>query len=413
MVPALREGLKAAQPQTDYPLGFMRVLLLLGLLAHPVLAAPVTLAIGYFDNNSGDPSLDPLSRGLADMLITDLSNVQALQLVEREKLNLALDELKLSKTSFIDPKTALALGKGLSARYLLVGGYTVVKDTMRLDARFFDVQAGTVLFSEGVSGKKDDFFALEKELVDLVIKALSLKVSIAEKSRLRSNPTERFDAFTAYAEGLVAKDQGDDAKAKERFQAALEKDPNYRAARNATERLTVIFQRDEAARSQRFTELRKTLDPRAKDFSQKVLMLLLELQEHKAEEQAVRLELLTWLAENDLALTTGVSHVIAAALVVVSHHTGDPTQWENIPRACEYFITRYPTENFPRSFCSGLLESLKTRQARGRARAQREWDQERESHLKTLDADDPRLALHRNEAAMRRLIALYASKVKP
>lgn len=389
--------------------------LLLCLFAQAAVAAGPTLAVGYFDNNSGDPGLDPLSRGLADMLITDLSNVQALTLVEREKLNLALDELKLSKSKFIDPKTALKLGKGLSAKYLLVGGYTVVNDTLRLDARLFDVQAGKVLFSEGVSGTKDEFFALEKELVDLLVKALELKLSIGEKSKLRSNPTERFDAFQAYAEGLVAKDAGDEAKARERFEAALAKDPNYRAAKTATERLTVIFQREDAARSKQFGALRKELDPKAKDFPQKVSTLLNQLQEGKTEEQALKVELLTWLAENDLTPpgVNGLPIVAVAGLGVVYRHTNDPTQWDNVPRACEYFIARYPTDDYPKTYCRGLLQSVKYEKTRDRAEAQREWDEERESDLKNLDPDDWRVSLHKNEAAMRKLIALYASKGKP
>jgi tetratricopeptide (TPR) repeat protein len=163
--------------------------------------------------------------------------VQSLQLVERDKLNLALDELKLSKTKFIDPKNALKLGKGLSARYLLVGGYVVSSETMRLDARLFDVPASKVMFSEKVEGKKDEFFALEKELVELLIKALDVKLQLSEKTKLRSNATESFDAFSKYAAGLTAKDAGDEAKARENFEAALAADPNYRAAKTATARL--------------------------------------------------------------------------------------------------------------------------------------------------------------------------------
>ncbi len=36
------------------------------------------------------------------MLITDLSHIQSLQIVERAKLNAVLAELKLSNTKFID-----------------------------------------------------------------------------------------------------------------------------------------------------------------------------------------------------------------------------------------------------------------------------------------------------------------------
>ena len=36
-----------------------------------------TVAVAYFDNDSGQPALDPLRKGLADMLITDLSSKSA------------------------------------------------------------------------------------------------------------------------------------------------------------------------------------------------------------------------------------------------------------------------------------------------------------------------------------------------
>ena len=50
------------------------------------LADTKTVAISYFDNTSGTKEYDPLSKGLADMLFTHLSNVQSLKIVEREKL---------------------------------------------------------------------------------------------------------------------------------------------------------------------------------------------------------------------------------------------------------------------------------------------------------------------------------------
>lgn len=393
----------------------VRTLLALTLISLPALAdKPLSVAIAYFDNNSLEAGYEPLARGLADMLITDLSNVQSLQLVERDKLNLALDELKLSKTKFIDPKNALKLGKGLSARYLLVGGYVVSAETMRLDARLFDVPASKVMFSEKVEGKKDEFFALEKELVELLIKALDVKLQLSEKTKLRSNATESFDAFAKYAAGLTAKDAGDEAKAREHFEAALAADPNYRAAKTATERLAVIFKRDDDAKVQTADAMRKALDPKAKDFPQKVTALLQQLQEGKTDEQKRKVELLLWLAENDLTppAVNGLPAVAMGGLQIVYRHTGDPTQWENIPKACEYFIARYPTDDYPKSYCRGLLMSLKAEATRDRTEAMREWDEEREEDLKKLDPEDWRVSLHKNEAAMRKLIALYASKVK-
>ena len=83
----------------------MRLALLpaLVLLLTPGLseAAEKRIAVSYFANNSGDPSFDALGRGLAEMLITDLTLVEDIQVVERSRLNEVLGELELQKLSLI------------------------------------------------------------------------------------------------------------------------------------------------------------------------------------------------------------------------------------------------------------------------------------------------------------------------
>src|SRR4051812_48202211 len=77
-------------------------------LAHAAESKVVTVL--YFDNNSDRRELDVLRKGLADMLVTDLAAVEGLQVVEREKLQKLLDEMKLQRGKFFDPKTAQVLG---------------------------------------------------------------------------------------------------------------------------------------------------------------------------------------------------------------------------------------------------------------------------------------------------------------
>ena len=122
-------------------------LLLVASHAHAIEAAPepaVTIAIAYFDNNTGDSSLDPLRKGLADMLITDLSQVPDFAVVERSRLEDVLKELKLSESRFVDPKTAQKLGKGLAAQYIMTGGYVLNGTAFRIDARVIHVQRGSL-----------------------------------------------------------------------------------------------------------------------------------------------------------------------------------------------------------------------------------------------------------------------------
>jgi TolB-like protein len=376
-------------------------------------SAARTVAIAYFDNNTGKPELAPLAKGLADMLITDLSNVSSLQIVERDRLNQVLAELKLSRSKFINPKTAQKLGKGLAAEFIMTGGYTLAGEVMRLDARVIEVQTGKVRASEKVEGAKDEFFALEKELVEILVKTLDLKLAVAEKSKLRSNATESFAAWSSYSAGLDAKDRGDSAEARRLFQAALDADPNYKAAKNATERLKVIFERDDSAKADTYSGLRKTLDPKAPDFAAKVDRLLSTLENSNNEQLKKKLELLTWLAERDLTPSTpGLSRVALDGLGIAYRLTDDPRMWDVVPRVCEYFVNHYPGEDYPKTYCRSLLKSIESnRKNRTVAEAQKEWDEEFASNAK-LDPDDWRVALVKNDPSMRKLMLLYASKVK-
>ena len=143
----------------------MKSILPLLLFTSFLLAKTQTVAISYFDNTSGLEEFNPLSKGLADMLITDLSNVKSIQIVEREKLESLLKEIDLGESKFMDESTAQKLGKGLGAGYMLTGSYLIMGETMRIDARLVDVATGEVSMGEEITGKKNTFFELEKDLV--------------------------------------------------------------------------------------------------------------------------------------------------------------------------------------------------------------------------------------------------------
>jgi TolB-like protein len=371
----------------------MRAVLVLGLLlaALPAAAAPPTVAVSYFDNNTGQPALAPLAKGLCDMLITDLGATGVLQVVEREKLEQALKELALSRGTFIDPKTALKLGKGLAARYLLTGGYTLSGEQLRIDVRLFNVETGKVLASEKVEGKKDEFFALEKELVDVLVAALELKLDREAKTRLRKNPTQSFEAWSRYAEGLDARDRGDAARARAAFEKALAADPGYAAARTALERLAAIFAKaDRDTQAFADAELGR-LDPKAPGFARSVEDLLTKLDWGKLEQSKRKTSLLLWLGQEKLlacvktagaapesphVLVDGVpqggviSHCRQAheVLLIAYELADDPTLWGTLPRVCEALIRRLPGDRALLSYCENTLVPLvKENQAAGAA----------------------------------------------
>jgi Curli production assembly/transport component CsgG len=65
--------------------------------------------------------------------------------VERERLQLVLEELKLGTTSLVDESTRLKLGKLVGATLMIFGGYQTIGDTVRLDLRLVEVESGRTI----------------------------------------------------------------------------------------------------------------------------------------------------------------------------------------------------------------------------------------------------------------------------
>jgi TolB-like protein len=341
-------------------------------------AAVHTLAVSYFDDASGQPELAPLAKGLADMLITDLSGVASLQIVERARLNAALAEIDLSRTRFIDPKTAIRIGKGLAAEYIMTGGYTVSAAIMRIDVRIFEVKTGRVVASEKVEGPRDQFFALEKDLVDILVGALRLNLGKDEKSRLRANATQSFDAFSAYSAGLDAADHGDPARAQKLYEKALAADPGYAAAKTALGRLqAMIALGDRDVEAQADAELR-SIDPKSKGFAERIDDLLARLDWTNLEQSKRKAALLLWLGEHGVLACTKTAgpppddpHVLVDGVPaggVISHcrqahevlrlgneFLDDPGEWDHLAKICEHLIRRLPGDRALLSYCKNTI----------------------------------------------------------
>ncbi|MHB8878609.1 MAG: CsgG/HfaB family protein, partial [Myxococcaceae bacterium] len=135
----------------------MRTLLLaaltLSLASSAWAAAPLpeaqrpTVAVLYFDAPDKPEEYVVLKKGLAQMIITDLVPNTSLRVVEREKLQAIMDELKLNQTNKIDPATANKIGKLLGVKYQVIGAYFLLGPMMRVDAKVIEVVTGKTIGS--------------------------------------------------------------------------------------------------------------------------------------------------------------------------------------------------------------------------------------------------------------------------
>jgi len=188
------------------------------------------LAILYFDNSGGEPSLDKLKKGLADMLITDLSNVHMLDIVEREKLETILTEQKLNNSKAFDPAMASKIGKLLGVQVILTGGYFDMLGSIRIDARFIDVETGKILKSDGVDGQTTAFFKIQKQLSWKIIRNMDIKLTPDEQKEMENREKATslsVDDLQKYSTALDLYDNGKKREAKKMLEALLKKYPDF------------------------------------------------------------------------------------------------------------------------------------------------------------------------------------------
>jgi TolB-like protein len=240
------------------------VLLLAWLVPALASAAPPTVAVMYFDYQGKDAELRLLKKGLASMLISDLAGQEAFSVVERERLEDVLSELKLQSSAKIDQTSAVKAGKLLGARYLVLGAYFDVLKTLRVDARVVEVETGKVLKSVGASAKPEEFLSIEQKLAgelsthlnDVLTRAQAktkLKpatpskretvsatsdASVAKAAR-RARPPRQLKAQTAieYGRALSALDRHDVKEASERLMKVVAEAPDFELASLDLDRL--------------------------------------------------------------------------------------------------------------------------------------------------------------------------------
>src|SRR5438067_5298817 len=109
------------------------------------IAPKKTVAILYFDNYTGTSYYDPLGKGIASMMISDLSVVQEIQLVERDRMQDLVKEIDLQHTKYFDSTTSVKVGRMVGAEYVVVGAFASANPQMRIDTRVVRVATGEIV----------------------------------------------------------------------------------------------------------------------------------------------------------------------------------------------------------------------------------------------------------------------------
>jgi TolB-like protein len=101
------------------------------------------------------------STAFQDNLTNALVNLNRFRIVERDKLDVVLQEQKLSRTKLVDRKTALKLGRLVAARSIITGSIIETRTGIEIVARLIDTETSEILDTEDVYDEVKDLRALK------------------------------------------------------------------------------------------------------------------------------------------------------------------------------------------------------------------------------------------------------------
>lgn len=206
------------------------------------LTKPNTVAVLYFQNTSNDQSLDPLQKGLAVMLISDLVKLDMVTVVERAEIQALVEELGFGKSGLVDPSSAPRIGRLLQSQYIIGGTLSGTADTeLTAGSRLIDVAPGKQIGSADAKEKIEQLFSLEKKLLNQLVVDLKLNLTKQQREDLVKPLSRNHNALMDLFRGIDAADHQQFEEAAQHLERALQKDPNLTLAKTSLHEISRII----------------------------------------------------------------------------------------------------------------------------------------------------------------------------
>jgi TolB-like protein/class 3 adenylate cyclase/Tfp pilus assembly protein PilF len=191
----------------------------------PALPLPniPSIAVLPFTNMSGDREQEYFSDGMTDDIITALSRLPGLFVIDRNS----------AFTYKSKPVEAEQVSRELGVHYVLEGSVRKEANQVRITAQLVDATTDYEIWAERYDRPLQDIFALQDEIVRKIVTTLKLQLTLQEQGVLVHKTTENLDAYDDLLRGMESLGSGTkDANmtARQMFERAVALDPQYASA---------------------------------------------------------------------------------------------------------------------------------------------------------------------------------------
>jgi len=112
------------------------------------LRGKISTSILPFTSSGREAKEMGLGESFSAMLSTGMKRKTCIEVVEREKLEKIVEELKLELTGLITPEQIKQIGKMLGVDYIITGSITKIQSKIEVDVKLIDVETARVIYSD-------------------------------------------------------------------------------------------------------------------------------------------------------------------------------------------------------------------------------------------------------------------------
>jgi len=192
-----------------------------GAVAHaPSGAARKSVAVLYFENQSGAKEDEYFRDGMTEDIITELSKITQLQIFPRSEMLTFRDK----------PVTAPLVGQQLGASYVLEGTIRRAGNRLRITTQLVETASRSASWAERYDRQMDDVFSIQEEIALSIAQALRVTLTPQEEKKIARKPTENPQAYDFYLRGRNYTRQQNLDFALQMFEQAIKLDPRFALA---------------------------------------------------------------------------------------------------------------------------------------------------------------------------------------
>ena len=151
-------------------------------------SAKKSVAVLYFENQSGAKEDEYLRDGITEDVITELSKIRGLNTFSRPTVLAFRDKTV----------TPAQIGQQLGAAYVLTGTLRRAGARVRISAQLVDTHTDFPLWSDRFDREMKDVFEVQDEMARKIAEALRVTLSPQELEALADKPTENPQAYDLY-----------------------------------------------------------------------------------------------------------------------------------------------------------------------------------------------------------------------